>query len=141
MSTHTDVALSFTVDGVEYACQLVDPTLIRPWAGEGATVVVACGDRVTEPPESPENGSITGTAYADYSDTGISVGLDAALGQTVDIVWTEQVSTDRQRIWTGKGQVRPMTRAFTAARNSRHDIDIVLTEETGNTYSDTPAGG
>ena len=133
--THNDTTLTFTMDGVDYACQLLEPQLVRPSKGDATTRKTACGDTISEPPETGTDGSITGDAVADYGASGITVGLDAALDETVDIVWTEQVSTARQRVWTGKGVVKPITRTFRSGRLSAHDLTISLTEETSNAYS------
>jgi len=137
VNTSTDVTLSFTVDTVEYGCQLRNgATLQRPWAGEGRTFVTACGEQLSEPPDTPADGQIRGDVLADYSATGVTVGMDAALGQEVDIVWTEQVSGDRQRVWTGRGLVQPITRTWNAGRLSGHDLVISLVSEASNVYED-----
>jgi hypothetical protein len=135
--THNDTTLVLTIAGTDFACQLLDPQIVRPNQGSATTRKTACGDTISEPPETGNDGSITGDAVADYSATGITVALEDNLDQVVDVVWTSKVDSGRERVWTGKAKVEPITRTFRSGRLSAHDVNLTLTEETSNVYQDT----
>jgi len=131
-----DVSLTLTAGGVSVECQLIDPTLVRPSYGAGETTTVACGDDVAQPGKKLTNGSIKGDVIADFS--GITKMLDENLDKEIAIQWVETVddgTNQRTRTWLGTGFVGPITRTFTAGRQSRHDLSIELVAETSLTYS------
>ena len=133
-----DVSLTMTIDAVSVECQLLDPQLVRPSYGAGQTDTVACGDEVARPGDTLTNGRISGDVIADYSASGVSRVLDEKLDQVADVVWTETVTdgTDTHtRTWTGKALIGPVTRTFTAGRQSRHDLTLELVSETSCIYS------
>ena len=133
-----DVSLTLSVDSTQVECQLLDPQMVRPAYGAGDTVTVACGDEVGVPGDRLTNGSISGDVIADYSTTGVTKVLDENLDQEVDVVWAETVtdgSNTYTRTWTGKALVGPITRTFTAGRQSRHDLNLELTSETSLVYA------
>lgn len=134
-----DVSLTVTVDTTSVECQLIDPQIVRPSFGSGDTVTVSCGDDVPVPGEKLTNGSIGGDVIADYSPTGITRLLDENLDAQVDVIWVETVTdgaVQYTRTWTGTALVGPITRTFTAGRQSRHNLALDLTSEASLVYAD-----
>lgn len=135
VTTNRTVSLSATFDGTEVACQLRDATMTRPYYDIGESLTMACGDDYTTPADDITQGSLTGTVQADWSAAGVSTFLQESLGQSIDVVWTETVTTDDAGTtytltWTGVGFVRPITREWRAKGVDYHNVDIVLTSET-----------
>jgi len=133
MSTQKDTELSLTLDGVEYACQVIDGSLTWPARSEPTLVPVACGDKVAEP-GTPTNGTITGTVYKDQSATGITRVLITALESDADIdfVWTENVDGPTGEILTVTGTCRVTSheQVFTPDTLGRHPLALTVTAST-----------
>jgi len=123
--TQVDKVLRLTLDGVDYACQVIDGALEFPNQGTADTVAVACGDKVAEPGD-PQPGSITGTVFKDTSAAGITRALAAALTASSELsyVWTENAGTAQEWIVTGKCRVNGLTVDFTPDKYGRHPLDL-----------------
>lgn len=135
MTTQRDVSMTFDIGGTDQACQLIDPQTVRPSYGAGTTERNACGNDVTVPADQISNGSISGTVVADYGPTGITRWLDDNLDTEQAVTLVETVTTDGDqtytRTWTATVLVGPITRTFTAGRQSRHDLSLTVTAEAG----------
>lgn len=133
MTTQKDAELSLTLDGEEYACQVIDGTLSWPSRGEPTTTPVACGDKVTEP-GTITNGSISGTVFKDHSATGITRALITALEADADMafVWTENANGATGEILTVTGTCRVASheQVFTPDTLGRHPLALTVTDST-----------
>lgn len=129
VTSFKDLSLSFAVNGVEIACQLQEPQWTRPWAGEGQTTQLACGDVLAEPAETPTLGSITGNVLQDVTDAGVTKMLHDQLGNEVSLTIVETVEavpagTNRTVTYSGTVKVLPITRTWRSGRYSFHDLNL-----------------
>jgi hypothetical protein len=132
MATNTteNIALSLTLDGVEYQCQIIDATATLPGEATGDVTEVACPDgKVVEKGEQ-EDGSLSGTVFADSTDTGITWALmqAKASGAQLDYVLTWFANEDATVafVWTGIAQVGAFSVEWAKPGLARHPIDLAL---------------
>jgi len=133
MATQKDAELSLTLDGEEFACQVINGTLTWPSRSEPTLVPVACGDKVAEP-GTPSNGSISGEVYKDTSATGITRALITALeaDATLAFIWTENVGGPVGSVLTVEGEcvVSSHEQVFTPDTLGRHPLNLSVTSST-----------
>jgi hypothetical protein len=133
MSTTTnaarDAALSLSIDGAEYACQVINAEFIPPSSGTGTTVRTACGGTVKEPGD-PADGTISGEVFKDLSEGGITRALIEARESTVPYVYRETDAAGVSLTWTGDLFVPVFGVPFTPDKYGRHPLSLqVLTAE------------
>lgn len=131
---------TFTIDAVDYACQLTG--YAHKWADEGGeTIYTACPDGVATVPDPSADGVATGTAsmLADWSAAGWSFVLAGKYGTVVDCVVTLDADKATQaRSYTGKIRVPRIPDAWVARQVQRMDVDLIWTECTGPTRHVAP---
>lgn len=132
-TTQRDRELSLTVDGEEYACQVIDGSLSWPSRAEPTLTPVACGDTVTEP-GTLSNGTITGTVYKDHTASGITRALITALEADAELpfIWRENVGDPAGTILvvTGVARVSSHEQVFTPDTLGRHPLALTVTSAT-----------
>ena len=143
VNSFKDLTLSFVVNGVEIACQLQEPQWVRPWAGEGSTTQLACGDILAEPAETPALGSISGNVLQDVTDAGVTKMLHEQLGNEVTLAIVETVEsqppggTNRTVTYSGTVKVLPITRTWRSGRYSFHDLNLSwISEDAAPVFAD-----
>ena len=130
VSTTTNTSLSLTLDGTEVNCQIQDLSFSPPMTGAvGEIIEVACGDSVTTP-GALENGTLTGTVFADPVVGGITDILLQAQETDAEIAfvltfWDDQATT-QQLIFTGTAKVNSLQLDFARPGYAQHPIDLVV---------------
>jgi hypothetical protein len=121
---------TFTVDGVDYACQMT--AYAHAWSdADGEKVFTACPDGVTVIPDPNADGVATGTAslLADWSAAGWAFALSAKHGTIVPCVVTLDVDQPTQaRTYTGTVRVPRIPEEWIARQTQR--ADLVLSWQT-----------
>jgi hypothetical protein len=126
--TQTDATLVLSLDGTDYACQVIDAEFTYPGKGTAQTIPVACGDVVSEPGD-PQPGSITGNVLKDTGADGITRALIQALesDSEFDYVWTEGADDDAARISiAGRCRVAGHVQTFAPDKMGRHALDLTV---------------
>lgn len=130
-NTQIDAVLTFTVDGADYACQLLTPSFTPAWAGEGDLLYPACGGAVeVDPPEQAERGSITGEALKDTLPDGLTRVLLEKLGQQVPFTYVENPGELHELSIDGEALITPFTLGWRQNRLGRHDINLTVLSQT-----------
>jgi hypothetical protein len=127
-TTQTDALLTLTLDGTDYACQIIDAEFTFPGKGTAQVVPVACGDTVSEPGD-PVPGSISGNVLKDTGPDGITRALIEALttDAEMDYVWTEGADDAAGRmVVTGKCRVAGHVQTFAPDKMGRHALDLTV---------------
>jgi len=132
-NTTENVSLSLTLDGTEVNCQVIDLSVTLPGQSTGDTVEVACPDGAVVEVGELEDGSLTGTVFADTTSTGISWLLmqAKASGATIDYVltWFSDQDSAVAFTWSGKAQVATFSMEWAKPGLARHPIDLALIDE------------
>ena len=123
-----DATLVLSLDGTDYACQVVNASYQMAAPGDSTPVPVACGDTVSEPGD-PSNGSISGEVYKDLGATGITRVLAtlALSGAEADYVYTETDGNGADMSWTGKCTVPAFAIDFAPDKFGRHSLSLNVT--------------
>lgn len=133
-NTTENVSLSLTLDGVEYNCQIIDATATLPGETPGDVTEVACPDGKVVEKGDQEDGQLTGTVFADSTDTGITwVLMQAkAAGTVMNYVlqWFSDQDATVSFVWTGVCQVGNFQIEWTKPSLARHPIDLSLLDVT-----------
>lgn len=125
VSTQKDAVLVLSLDGTDYACQVVNASYQMAAPGEATPVPVACGDTVSEPGD-PATGSISGEVFKDTSATGITRVLAAAAvaGTELDYVYTEEDAAGYEMSWSGTCTVPAFAIDFAPDKFGRHALAL-----------------
>jgi hypothetical protein len=126
-TTQKDAVLVLSLDGADYACQVINAEFAYPGKGEATTIPVACGGDPVSEPGSPTNGSISGEVFKDTGATGITRALITALESEaeMDYIWTEGADDAADRISiTGKCRVAGHTQTFAPDTTGRHALNL-----------------
>lgn len=128
VSTQKDAMLVLSLDGTDYACQVIDAAYQMAAPGEATPVPVACGDTVSEPGD-PAVGSISGNVFKDTSANGITRALAQAAvdGTEFDYVYTESDADGYAMSWSGKCTVPAFAINFTPDKFGRHPLNLSVT--------------
>jgi hypothetical protein len=126
------LAFEITYEGapVVLDCQVIDAELTLPGTQPGETVEVACPDGKVSEPGTSVDGAITGNAFADPTDTGITWAL-AALYQAGDefaysiTYWADQAETIAMK-FSGSAKVNTFKLPFSKPGSARQPIDLKL---------------
>jgi len=126
---------TFTVDGVDYACQLTG--YAHAWSDEGGeTIFTACPDGVAKIPDPTAAGVAVGTAslVADWSDAGWAFTLASRFGAVVDCVVVLDTDNPAQaRQYAGRVRVPRFADDWVARQVQRMDLALTWTECAGPT--------
>lgn len=122
-----DATLVLSIDGTDYACQVVDASYTMAAPGDSTPVAVACGDTVSEPGD-PSNGSISGSVFKDTGTTGITRALAtlALSGAEVPYIYTENDGTN-DLSWSGVATVPAFGIDFAPDKYGRHSLALNVT--------------
>jgi hypothetical protein len=130
VNTLQNIALSLTLDGTEHNCQVIDVTLDLPGVAPGEAVETACPDGKVSEPGSPSNGSLSGTVYADPSDTGLTWILGQAYKAGSEIAYTITYWADQDNtvaiIFSGQCKVASFSLPFSKPNLAKHPLDLTL---------------
>ena len=120
-----DATLVLSIDGTDYACQVVNASYTPAAPGDSTPIPVACGDVVSEPGD-PSNGAISGEVYKDLGATGITRVLAgmATSGAEADYVYTETDSNGETMSWSGQCTVPAFPIDFAPDKYGRHTLDL-----------------
>lgn len=129
-NTTEQIELSLVLDGAEYQCQVIDLSLTLAGTGTGETIEVACPDGVVVEPGEHEDGSLSGTVFADTTDSGITWVLMQAKssGATMayTITWFANETNDKAFTVSGDAQVGAFSMDWSKPGYGRHPIELTL---------------
>ena len=133
VKTQVDATLILTLDtgsgAVAVECQVINAAFTPAAPGESTPIPIACGDTVSEPSD-PQNGSITGEVFKDWSADGITrlLAEAAVAGAEMDYVYTENsgIAGD-EASWSGKATVPQFGIDFAPSKLGRHEMNLSLT--------------
>jgi hypothetical protein len=128
VNTQQNVSLVVSLDGVDYACQVIDASFKPPGVGATTVTETACPEGRVAEPGSVAAGSLTGTAFTDSLDAGITYVLAQAYetDATLDIVvtfWPELGPTKAMQ-YTGTARVNSYQLDFAKPGMGKHPIDL-----------------
>lgn len=128
VTTQQDALLKITLDGTDFACQVINASFTPAAPGESTPIPVACGDTVSEPGD-PSNGSISGEVFKDTSATGITrvLAQAAVSGAEFDYQYVENDGTPHEMTWSGKATVPQFGIDFAPSKTGRHPLNLTLT--------------
>ena len=130
VNTQPNVGLVLDLDGATYECQVIDASFRPPGVGASTVTETACPDGRVAEPGAVASGSLTGNAFADSQDTGLTWILaqayenDATLAYTLTF-WPELGATKAME-WTGEARVNSYTLDFSKPGVGRHPIDLEI---------------
>jgi hypothetical protein len=122
-------ALILTLDGTDVSCQVIDTTFVRPQRGAPTITETACAvDAFIAEPGALGTGSLTGTAFTDTTDEGLTWLLSEAndTGATIAYVLTMGTGATAGAKWTGTAVVNSETWPYAKPGLSRTPIDLVV---------------
>jgi hypothetical protein len=128
VNTQPNVSLVVSLDGVDYACQVIDASFKPPGVGATTVTETACPEGRVAEPGSVAAGSLTGTAFTDSLDAGITWVLAQAYetDAILDIVvtfWPELGPTKAMQ-YTGTARVNSYQLDFAKPGMGKHPIDL-----------------
>jgi hypothetical protein len=117
-------------DGKTFQCQVIDLEFKRPGLGAGTTVYTACPDGVVNEPGAPTDGTLTGTAYTDTTDTGLWWLLDDAYEADAEISYELTFFPDLGATtavkFTGRAKAVDSGLGFTKPSVSKHPVNLTI---------------
>lgn len=131
VNTQPNVSLVVSLDGVDYACQVIDASFKPPGVGSSTVTETACPSGVVSEPGAIASGSLTGTVFADTTDTGItwvlaqSFEANAAELDYIYTVWPELGATKAMQ-YTGTARVASFQVDFAKPGLGKHPIDLEI---------------
>jgi hypothetical protein len=131
VTTQPNVSLVVSLDGTDYACQVIDASFKPPGVGAATITETACPDGIVAEPGAKAEGSLTGNVFADSSDAGITWALaqayetDATLAYIVTF-WPELGPTNGMQ-WTGEARVNSFQQDFAKPGIGKHPLDLAIT--------------
>jgi hypothetical protein len=134
-NTQPNVSLVVSLDGVDYACQVIDASFKPPGVGASTITETACPSGVVAEPGSIEAGSFTGNVFADSLDAGITWVLAQAYedqSSELDYIvtfWPELGPTKAMQ-YTGKAKVASFQLDFAKPGIGKHPLHLELSTAT-----------
>lgn len=132
MSVHTqaNTALVVEIGSTAYECQIIDVTFTPPGTGTGTTTRTACPDGVVAEPGEAVNGSLSGNAFTDTTESGLWTALYTAYtdGTELDyqVTWFPGVA-GQEITFQGRAVVQdPPTLPFSKPGLSKHPVNLAL---------------
>jgi hypothetical protein len=134
VNTQNNHELKVTFGGKTFECQIIDLDFKRPGRARGSIVRTACPDGVVSEPGEITEGSLTGNAYTDTTDSGLWWLLDEAYESEtqVDYVLTffPDLGATKAVEFTGKAYVTESGLGFTNPAVSKHPIALTVVTAT-----------
>ena len=130
VNTQPNVSLVVSLDGTDYACQVIDASFKPPGVGASTVTETACPSGVVAEPGGIEAGALTGNVFSDSLATGITYVLAQSYetqGEFDYIVtfWPELGPTKAMQ-YTGKAKVASFTLDFAKPGIGKHALDLEL---------------
>ena len=130
VTTQTNHSLVVSLDGTDYACQVIDASFTPPGIGSSTITETACPDGVVAEPGSISNGSLTGTVFADSGPTGITWALAQAYEANAELAyiftaWPDLVDTGGM-VYTGTGRVASFQIDFSKPGVGKHPLNLEI---------------
>jgi hypothetical protein len=134
VNTQPNVSLVVSLDGVDYACQVIDASFTPPGVGASTVTETACPSGVVAEPGSISAGSFTGNVFADSLDSGITWVLAQAFEAQSELdyivtFWPELGPTKAMQ-YTGTAKVASFTLDFAKPGIGKHALELELSTAT-----------
>ena len=134
VNTQPNVSLVLMLDTTSVECQIIDASFKPPGVGASTVTETACPDGRVAEPGAVASGSLTGNAFADSLDAGITWLLAQAYENDATIAyeltfWPELGATQAMQ-YTGEARVNSYTLDFSKPGIGRHPIDLEVVTAT-----------
>jgi len=136
VNTQPNVSLVVSLDGVDYACQVIDASFKPPGVGATTVTETACPSGVVAEPGAAEAGSFTGNVFADSMDAGITYVLAQAALPQVDaefdyiITFWPELGPTKAMQYTGQARVNSFQLDFAKPGIGKHPLDLEIVTAT-----------
>jgi ribosomal protein L18 len=132
--TQPNVSLVVSLDGQDYACQVIDASFKPPGVGASTVTETACPSGVVAEPGSIEAGTFTGNVFADSLDAGVTYVLALAYETQSEFdyivtFWPELGPTKAMQ-YTGRAKVASFQLDFAKPGIGKHPLDLELSTAT-----------
>lgn len=128
VNTQPNVSLVVSLDGTDYACQVIDVSFKPPGVGATTVTETACPDGRVAEPGSVAAGSLTGNAFTDSTDVGITWILAQAYetDAEIDFILTfhPELGPTKAMQWTGTARVNSYQLDFAKPGVGKHPLDL-----------------
>lgn len=134
VNTQPNVSLVLDLDGATYECQVIDASFRPPGVGASTVIETACPDGRVAEPGAVSSGSLTGNAFADSLDTGLTWILaqayetDATLTYVLTF-WPELGATVAMQ-YSGDARVNSFQLDFSKPGTGKHPLDLEVVTAT-----------
>jgi len=134
VNTQPNVSLVVSLDGVDYACQVIDASFKPPGVGATTVTETACPSGVVAEPGAAAAGTLTGNVFADSLDAGITWVLAQAYenDQAFDYIftiWSDLGPTIAMQ-FTGQARVNSFQLDFAKPGIGKHPLDLEIVTAT-----------
>jgi len=134
VNTQPNVSLVVSLDGVDYACQVIDASFKPPGVGATTVTETACPSGVVAEPGAAAAGTFTGNAFGDSLEAGITWVLAQAFetNEEFDYIitfWPELGPTKAMQ-YTGQARVNSFQLDFAKPGIGKHPLDLEIVTAT-----------
>lgn len=130
VNSQKNVSLVVSLDGVDYACQVIDASFSPPGIGSSTITETACPDGAVAEPGAIAAGTLTGTVFADTSDAGITWALAQAYEANAEIAYIytlyPELGPTHAMQYTGTARVASFSVDFLKPGLGKHPIDLEI---------------
>lgn len=125
-----NISLVVKLGAASYECQFITASFKLPGTSQGTRVETACPGGVVTDPGTVSNGSFTGEAYTDTTDTGLYKALDTAYASNAvlayELTFFPELGATKGVKYTGNARVNSLQLDFSKPGNSKHPVDLAI---------------
>lgn len=134
VNTQQNASLTLTLDTTSVECQVIDLSFTPPGVGASTVTETACPDGRVAEPGTIASGGLTGTVFADSTDTGITWLLAQAYEDNrtlayVVVYWADLGATIGMQ-YSGDARVNTFQLDWAKPGMGRHPIDLEVVTAT-----------
>ena len=134
VNTQPNVSLILDLDGATYECQVIDLSFRPPGVGASTVTETACPDGRVAEPGAVQSGSLTGNAFTDSLDTGLTWILAQAYETDATLAYTltffPELGATKAMQFTGEARVSSFQLDFSKPGINRHPLDLEVVSAT-----------
>jgi len=134
VNTQPNVSLVVSLDGVDYACQVIDASFKPPGVGATTVTETACPSGVVAEPGAAAAGTFTGNVFSDSLDAGITWVLAQAYETDEEfdyiITFWPELGPTKAIQYTGQARVNSFQLDFAKPGIGKHPLDLEIVTAT-----------
>lgn len=134
VNTQPNVSLVVSLDGTDYACQVIDATFTPPGVGATTVTETACPSGVVAEPGGAEAGSFSGSVFSDSLDAGVTWVIAQAFETNAEfdyiITFWPELGPTKAMQYTGQARVNSFQLDFAKPGIGKHPLDLEIVTAT-----------